>query len=163
MVKILKLKFRQDFDVYIWSRHWRCILVANLKLKLCRDFEAESRSRFKDGVLPLGPLYNCAFVYGFRKSRNILILFLFLAKSLLQNNRIFPLQVIEIWYRKNDFQILHGNELLQPQISNKPKDSHKDYNFEWSYCTVWLFYSTFLSYYAISQENPWWTHKKYLQ
>ena len=57
---------------------------------------------------------------------NIPILFLFLAKSLLQNNRIFPLKVIEIWYRKNVFQIFHDNKLLQPKISNKPKDSHKD-------------------------------------
>ena len=37
-----------------------------------------------------------------------------------------PLQVIEIWYGKNVFQILYGNKLLQPKISNKPKDSHKD-------------------------------------
>ena len=40
LVKILKLKFRQDFEAGVCSAFCRCCFVDVMKLNLGRDFEA---------------------------------------------------------------------------------------------------------------------------
>ena len=47
LVKILKLKFRQDFKAGICSAFWRCCFVEVMKLNLGQDSEARFGQDFE--------------------------------------------------------------------------------------------------------------------